>query len=124
MVKKSLKKITIFLSYPNDVLPERNRLKSIVDRLNQPGNVADNLGFFLEVWDWRTNSTSQAGFPQEIIFKQLPVNKWDIYVGILWSRFGEPTGAIDPDTGKKYLSGVEEEFKTAYRMWKVTKFPL
>ncbi|MBI4675543.1 MAG: winged helix-turn-helix transcriptional regulator, partial [Chloroflexi bacterium] len=36
----------------------------------------------------------------------------------LWHRFGTPPGGKDPQTQKDYLSGTEEEFRVAYRLWK------
>lgn len=37
------------------------------------------------------------------------VGEYDIFVGIMWKRFGTPTGKAD--------SGTEEEFHIAYRPW-------
>ena len=78
--------------------------------------MADYLGLTLEVVDWRA-VVPDAGRPQQIIFDQLKSTTWDIFIGILWHRFGTPSGAKDK-TGKDYLSGTEEEFKTAYELWK------
>jgi len=50
--------------------------------------------------------------------QQLPVDAWDIFVGVIWLRFGTPTGAIDPKTSKPFDSGTEEEFTLAYNKWK------
>src|SRR6185295_18128592 len=48
---------------------------------------------------------------------QLPAESWDLFVGILWLRFGSRSGASDPETMKPYESGTEEEFQLAYRSW-------
>ncbi len=110
---ESLKKLRIFAASPSDVTNERAKLETVVDSLKP---MADYLGLTLEVVDWRA-VVPDAGRPQQIIFDQLKPTSWDIFIGILWHRFGTPPGAKDK-TGKDYLSGTEEEFKTAYELWK------
>jgi tetratricopeptide (TPR) repeat protein len=63
------------------------------------------------------------GRPQQVIFDQLQPTTWDVFIGILWHRFGTPPGGKDPQTQKEYLSGTEEEFKTAYRLWQQFQKP-
>ena len=109
----SLKKLRIFAASPSDVAGERAKLETVVDSLKP---MADYLGLTLEVVDWR-EVVPDAGRPQQVIFDQLKPTSWDIFIGILWHRFGTPPGAKDK-TGKDYLSGTEEEFKTAYELWK------
>ncbi|MEO7840120.1 MAG: tetratricopeptide repeat protein [Anaerolineales bacterium] len=112
-MSESLKKLRIFAASPSDVASERAKLETVVDSLKP---MADYLGLTLEVIDWRS-VVPDAGRPQQIIFDQLKPTSWDIFIGILWHRFGTPPGAKDK-TGKDYLSGTEEEFRTAYELWK------
>jgi len=112
-MNESLKKLRIFAASPSDVTNERAKLETVVDSLKP---MADYLGLTLEVVDWRA-VVPDAGRPQQIIFDQLKPTSWDIFIGILWHRFGTSPGAKDK-TGKDYLSGTEEEFKTAYELWK------
>ena len=51
------------------------------------------------------------GRPQGIINKQ--IGEYDIFIGMMWKRFGTPTG--------KAGSGTEEEFRLAYEYWETTK---
>jgi hypothetical protein len=111
---KPLTKLRIFAASPSDVANERAKLETVVAELKP---TADYLGLTLEVVDWRA-VVPDAGRPQQIIFDQLKPTSWDIFVGILWSRIGTPSGAKDPQTQKDYLSGTEEEFRVAYRLWK------
>ncbi len=115
----TLKKLRIFAASPSDVASERARLETVVASLKP---TADYLGLTLEVVDWRA-VVPDAGRPQQIIFDQLKPTSWDIFVGILWHRFGTPPGAQDPQTQKDYLSGTEEEFRMAYRLWKEFRKP-
>lgn len=104
-----LKKLRIFAASPSDASSERAKLETVVASLKP---TADYLGLTLEVVDWRA-VVPDAGRPQQIIFDQLKPTSWDIFVGILWHRFGTPPGGKDPQTQKDYLSGTEEEFRTA-----------
>ncbi|MBI5301920.1 MAG: tetratricopeptide repeat protein [Chloroflexi bacterium] len=115
----TLKKLRIFAASPSDVATERAKLETVVASLKP---TADYLGLTLEVVDWRA-VVPDAGRAQQIIFDQLKPTSWDIFVGILWHRFGTPPGGKDPQTQKEYLSGTEEEFRVAYRLWKEFKKP-
>ena len=115
---ESFKKLRIFAASPSDVTNERAKLETVVDALKP---MADYLGLTLEIIDWRA-VVPNAGRPQQIIFDQLKPTSWDIFIGILWHRFGTPSGAKDK-TSKDYLSGTEEEFKTAYELWKLYSKP-
>jgi len=106
-------KVRIFVASPIDVLDERNRLTHVVEQLNR--GLADQLRLTIELLRWETHVTPDIGRPQSVVFDQLPPAEWDIFIGILWMRFGSDTGEIDPDTKQPYRSGTEEEFKAAYR---------
>jgi tetratricopeptide (TPR) repeat protein len=116
---ESLQKLRIFVAAPSDVATERAQVETVAASLKP---TADYLGLILEVVDWRA-AVPDAGRPQQIIFDQLKPTAWDIFVGILWHRFGTLPGAKDPQTQKEYLSGTEEEFRVAYRLWKEFKKP-
>jgi len=103
--------IRLFLSSPGDVGDERERVASVVNQLNRM--LGDRLDCRLEVIDWRTHVTPDMGRPQDIINKQ--ISPYDIFVGIMWKRFGTPTGKAD--------SGTEEEFNIAYKNWQSFKRP-
>lgn len=115
------RKVRIFVASPSDVSDERDRLRLVVDELNQ--SLADVLGVTLELLDWRTHVAPWMGRPEQVILDQLPVETWDIFVGLLWARFGKPSGGIDPETGKPFDSGSEEEFTLAYRLWEKKRKP-
>lgn len=112
-MSESLKKLRVFAASPSDVASERAKLETVVESLKP---IEDYLGLTLEVVDW-SDVVPDAGRPQQVIFDQLKPTSWDIFVGILWHRFGTPPGAKNK-MGKDYLSGTEEEFKTAYELWK------
>ncbi|NUM65635.1 NACHT domain-containing protein [candidate division KSB1 bacterium] len=121
--KKSYTKIRLFIASPGDVTPERDRLLKIVQEFNQPNGFLDEIGVTLQPLDWRSHVAPLMGRPEAVVLEQLPVESWDIFVGIMWSRFGTATGAVDPQTGFSFDSGTEEEFTLAYHAWQQKQRP-
>ena len=96
--------LQVFVASPGDVADERAVLDTVVAELNQTWS--RSLGLTFEVLKWETNS--RPGFdqdPQAVINSQLP-DDYDVFLGILWSRLGTPTGRAS--------SGSVEEFERAY----------
>ncbi|MGZ6349176.1 MAG: tetratricopeptide repeat protein [Ktedonobacterales bacterium] len=106
--------VKIFVSTPSDVPEEKESLSRIISDIEREWG--DELKVTLQVLDWRSVAPGM-GRAEDVILEQLPVNEWDIYVGILRNRFGTPTGKHDVVSGKDLLSGTEEEFLLAYRAW-------
>lgn len=103
---KNVKHIKLFVSSPSDVVDERGKyMDQVVKDLNE-GTALDH-GMHVDLWRWETDAHPDAGRAQDIITKQL--GEYEIYLGIMWKRFGTPTG--------RAKSGVEEEFNLAYRTW-------
>ncbi|MGH7492822.1 MAG: SUMF1/EgtB/PvdO family nonheme iron enzyme [bacterium] len=111
------RKLRIFVAYPDDVQEECKRVKLVADELSRTGNLADNLGLTLEVLDWRTHVAPAMGNAEQVTLDELPVEIWDILVGILWMRFGTPPGGVNPQNGEAFASGTEREFTLAYHFW-------
>lgn len=104
--------IRIFVAFPSDVREERMRLYQVVKELNHPGGVADQSGCILQVLDW-SDVVPSMGRPEEIILEQLPLEQWDIFIGVLWMRFGESSSGQD----------LEKGFQLAYHAWQQTGRP-
>ena len=109
-----MQKLRIFAASPSDMATERAKVGTAAAMLKP---LADALGIVLDVADWRA-VVPDMGRPEQVILEQLKPTEWDVFVGILWHRFGTPPGGVDARSQKQYLSGTEEEFKTAYRLWK------
>jgi hypothetical protein len=103
---QKFQKVRLFLSSPGDVEPERKIVHKTAKIINNM--LSDSFSMVLEVIDWKTHIVPDMGRPQELINEQ--VGDYDIFVGILWKRFGTPTGVAE--------SGTEEEFYIAYENWK------
>lgn len=117
---KLYRKLRIFISCPSDVEPERTRLATVIKEDLEW--LADELGVTLEFLDW-PNVTPGAGRPEKVILDDIKPKSWDVFIGILWHRFGTPPQKNITGSPRNYLSGTEEEFKAAYRLWKDHKRP-
>jgi uncharacterized protein len=115
---RQLKTIQIFVASPGDVAKEKEKLAEIVERLDR--NLGPPLGLRLELKEWRQVAPGM-GRPEDAILDQLPVEGWDLFIGILWLRFGTPSGTTR--AGENFDSGTEEEFRLAYRSWQRTQRP-
>src|ERR1035437_8012018 len=103
------RKIRVFVASPGDVAEERGRLTNVVGRLNE--QLAEHLGVRLELKEWRQVAPGM-GRPEDVILDQLPVETWDVFIGLLWLRFGMPPRRNR--AGEDHDSGTEEEFRLAY----------
>lgn len=98
--------IKTFISSPNDVAEERGVLEEVIRELNQTWS--EMFGLRIEPLRWETHAYPDVGVePQAVINRQLG-DDFDVFLGIMWGRFGTPT--------KKFGSGTEEEFNTAYKI--------
>lgn len=104
----------IFLASPSDTINERRSANQTIEEINNL--LGDTLKIKFEIIKWETHATPAMGRPQGIINKQLRIEQCDIFVGIIWKRFGTPTGEKN-NKGVDYASGTEEEFDYAYKLW-------
>jgi TIR domain/Domain of unknown function (DUF4062) len=100
--REHLRRIRVFVSSPGDVRAERDLLDGVVDEINR--TMGDAGSFVLQLFKWERNVIPQIDqTPQGVIDNQMP--DCDVYLGILRTRFGTPTG--------NYGSGTEQEFRAA-----------
>ena len=104
--------VRVFLASPGDVSKERNKAEQVVAELNR--SIAPLLGIMIELVRWE-DFVPGMGRPEEVILQQADIEQCDVFVGIIWNRFGTPTGHAD--------SGTEEEFEVAYSCWKKNNKP-
>jgi hypothetical protein len=95
---------TVFIASPGDAKVERDALAAIVDEIN--GAYAP-AGHRLRLLRWEDDVAPAAGRPQAAVNAQIPT--YDIFVGVLWTRFGTPTGCFG--------SGTAEEIERALARW-------
>jgi hypothetical protein len=94
--------LTVFVACPGDVKDARKRLDKVVAELNRTWS--REYGRRLDLVKWETHAYSDVGTDgQDVINRQL--SQFDIFLGIMWKRFGQPTPRAE--------SGTQEEFRRA-----------
>jgi hypothetical protein len=104
-------KIKVFVASSSDVKAERESLAHVVDELNR--TIGAEKGLVLELLRWETHCYPNIGRIQGLVNEQ--IGSYDIFVGVMWRRFGTPTGLAE--------SGTEEEFRLAFSSWEQTQRP-
>ena len=95
--------LVVFAASPSDLEPERNRLEEVIRELNITWSRM--FGVRLDLVRWETHGHPGFGVDaQDVLNRELPGDP-DIFIGLMWSRYGTPTGRAG--------SGTEEEFQRA-----------
>ncbi|MCH8113726.1 MAG: hypothetical protein IH905_17540, partial [Proteobacteria bacterium] len=95
--------LTVFVASPSDVGDERTKLEEVIRELNETWS--RELGVRLDLVRWETHAFPGMGIDaQDVINEQIP-DDYDFFVGIMWCRYGKPTG--------RFGSGTVEEFQRA-----------
>jgi len=98
----------VFVASPGDVEPERDALARVLTDVNLAlESLAPHHPVVLQLVRWETHVHPDFGRPQGVVNDQ--IRDYDVMVGIMWKRFGTPTGHAE--------SGTEEEFRLAYDRW-------
>lgn len=102
---KAIMKYSIFVASPNDVEEERQAVSDVIQELNLGYGTQNNIIF--EVVKWETHSAPGISmFDSQQVINQDIGDDYDLFLGILWKKFGTATETAD--------SGTEEEFMRAY----------
>lgn len=106
--------IKVFLASPSDVSEERLAVRNVVEEENR--NHFHHDGYHLEVVGWETHSSPGRGQPHPQGRIDPLIDDCELFVGILWTRFGSPTGKAE--------SGTEEEYEHALELLAKPDLPL
>lgn len=101
----TITKFKIFLASPSDLSEERISIDEVINELNLTYGKLNDI--HLELLKWETHSAPAISeeSPQEIINSDIG-NDYDLFIGLIWKKFGSPTNRAE--------SGTEEEFLNAY----------
>jgi hypothetical protein len=95
--------VDVFLSSPNDVDAERDFIVAVAQEWNLLRS--RDTGCHVNVITWEDIiAPALSDRPQSVINEQIG-NNYDVYLGLMWSKLGSPTGAAE--------SGTVEEFDRA-----------
>ena len=96
--------LKVLVASPSDVSIERGMVADAINRINKA--VFKKRNIRLEFVGWETDSYPGVGADaQDVINKEFG-DDYDIFVGIMWHRYGSPTLRAE--------SGTVEEFEKAY----------
>jgi hypothetical protein len=105
--------VRLFLSSPGDVRDERDAADRAVHRFNQTWFEEHRI--FVKLVRWESMAPQIGPGPQPVVNKQLSRRSIDLFVGIMWNRFGTAT--------RTNGSGTEQEFQEALASWRSTGRP-
>lgn len=91
--------VNVFIGSPSDTTAERNQIDSIIEELNQTlGNTAK---IYIRSVMWEKDVHPTVGTDsQDVINSQ--TRNYDIFVGIMWKKFGNPTPRGNSPTEEEY----------------------
>lgn len=100
----------VFCASPGDLEEERRAFRGCIDEYNRLSG--DDSGIRFEPVMWEYDTYSAIGHdPQSVISEQIGT-KYQLFVGLMWARFGTVT--------PRASSGTEEELYAAVKRWKET----
>jgi len=100
--------LQVFVASPTDLAEERAALEDVIRELNITWS--RSLACQLDLVRWESHAVPGMGQDaQDVVNRSVPQD-CDIFIGILWSRFGTPTNRAE--------SGTEEEFNTALERYR------
>lgn len=103
---KTITRYKIFLASPSDLEEDRVSIDDVISELNLTFGKLNDIS--LELVKWETHSAPAISIQnqQKIISNDLGQD-YDLFIGLLWKKFGTPTDEAD--------SGTEEEFLNAHK---------
>ena len=108
----NVKTYKCFIGSPGDTTEERKFCKEVFHHINR--TIGEKFYFRIEPLMWEDNSRPSFGDDgQEVINRQLLLQEYQVFIGIMWARFGSPTQRAE--------SGTVEEFEDAYQKYKDKK---
>lgn len=95
--------VSVFVASPSDVGNERDKLEEVIRELNLTWS--RELGIRLDLIRWETHAYPGVGTDSQDVINQQISDDYDLFVGIMWCRYGTKTGRSG--------SGTVEEFERA-----------
>jgi len=113
-MSREIKKIIVLISCPDDVKKEKEMVKEVCNKISL---IYRRHDVEIKAIEWKEdfNHLINGERPQEQINREIESSDYDIYIGILWSRFG------DLHIYNK-LAPTEEEFENALVKKKQNKY--
>lgn len=103
---KNITKYSIFLGSPGDLEGERIEVENVINELNITYGIRDNI--ILELLKWETHSAPGITntYTQDLISNDIG-NDYDIFIGIIWQKFGTKTNVANSGTEEEFLNAIK-----------------
>lgn len=101
---KTLQEISVFISSPSDVAKERDIVAEVISSIN--AIKGKSLGYAFSAIRWENDVLPTFGKDPQTLIDESVGNTYDVFIGIMSTKFGTPT--------TKAGSGTEHEFNSAY----------
>jgi predicted NACHT family NTPase len=113
---KEILQINVFVSCPSDVEDEKQIVRGVCNQITEVLSLSRSIQVRVIEWKKDVIPLITGEGAQSVIDKQIAKYDYDIYVGILWKRFG--------DKKSDGLTPTEREFEDAFKRMKETKSPV
>ena len=104
-----MKKISVFMASPGDLLSERGKFRETIQQLNI--GFGKDAGFVFEPFGWEDALATTGRRNQGVI--NSGIDRCDIFILAMYRRWGQEAPDAEP-----YTSYTEEEFHRALERWK------
>jgi len=100
-----------FIGSPSDTSKEREICDKVFNEINT--TIGESMDFRIESKKWEKDVFPAFGKDSQDVINSQIGSDYNIFVGIMWKKFGTPTSRAE--------SGTEEEFLNAYKLWEKNK---
>ncbi len=115
-MSKEIRQINVFVSCPSDVEEEKQTVRGVCDVITKGLRATRNIEVKAIEWKRDVIPLITGEGAQSVIDNQIEAYDYDIYVGILWKRFG--------DKKSNGLAPTEGEFEEAFKRRNETGRPV
>jgi hypothetical protein len=110
-----------FISSPRDCQKEREACQTVIENINN--GLAKHLGINFETFMWENDVLPDIGRNgQEIIDESVNKANYDIFIGIMKNRFGNPTKTAGSGTEHEFNEAMERKINDIKRLPRVLLF--
>lgn len=100
-----------FIGSPSDTYREREICDKVFEEINN--TIGESMNFRIESKKWEKDVFPAFGLDSQDVINNQIGSDYNIFVGIMWKKFGTPTNRAE--------SGTEEEFLNAHKQWEKNK---
>lgn len=107
---REMKVVSVFISSPSDVAEEREIVNEVLQQINEIKGAS--LGYEFTPLRWENDVSSSFGqAPQDIIDRDIG-DDYDVFLGIMSTRFGSPTSKSNSGTEHEFTRALERKRET------------